>query len=85
MTKDNSLLSSVVLFSLSFICFEADVTWLDEIAEGLKNVMSAINKTILKFMNKVNIQNEQPFAESKIVKSLQNILRQITYTLGFIA
>jgi hypothetical protein len=49
--RDNSLLSSVTLFALAFSSFEVDITWLDEITEGLKHIMNAINKIIVGLHN----------------------------------
>jgi hypothetical protein len=49
--RDNSLLSSVTLFALAFSSFEVDITWLDEISEGLKHIMIAINKIIVGLHN----------------------------------
>ena len=50
-SRDNSLLSTVTLFALSFSSFEVDITWLDEISEGLKNVMIATNKIVVNLLN----------------------------------
>jgi hypothetical protein len=49
--RDNSLLSSVTLFALAFSSFEVEITWLDEISEGLKHIMNAINKIIVGLHN----------------------------------
>jgi hypothetical protein len=49
--RDNSLLSSVTLFALAFSSFEVEITWLDEISEGLKHIMIAINKIIVGLHN----------------------------------
>jgi hypothetical protein len=49
--RDNSLLSSVTLFALAFSSFKVDITWLDEISEGLKHIMNAINKIIVGLHN----------------------------------
>jgi hypothetical protein len=49
--RDNSLLSSVTLFALAFSSYEVDITWLDEISEGLKHIMIAINKIIVGLHN----------------------------------
>ena len=46
-SRESSILRSSMLFSLFFTSFEVDVTWLDEIAEGLKQVLTAINAAVL--------------------------------------
>jgi len=40
-----------MLFSLFFASFEVDITWLDEIAEGLKHMTTALNNSILNLKN----------------------------------
>lgn len=42
-SRDSSILRTSMLFSLFFTSFEVDVTWLDEIAEGLKHILTAVN------------------------------------------
>ena len=36
-----------MMFCLFFTTYNVDVTWLDEIAEGLKNATTAINSALL--------------------------------------
>lgn len=45
--RDASLLKTCMMFSLFFTTYNVDVTWLDEIAEGLKNATNAINQALL--------------------------------------
>lgn len=49
----NSILRSGMFFSLFFSSFESDITWLDEIAEGLKHMTTVLNNSLL---NLINIQ-----------------------------
>ena len=63
-----------------------DVTWLDEIAEGLKHTTTSLNNAIL------NLQSIQLAAnpdfnvdDNKFVIYLQKVLRQISYTIGWVA
>jgi hypothetical protein len=46
-SNESSILRSTILFSLFFSSFEVDVTWLDEIAEGLKHTTTSLNNAIL--------------------------------------
>jgi len=46
-SRDASLLRSIMFFSLTFCSFQVEVTWVDEISEGLKQATSAINSTLL--------------------------------------
>lgn len=38
LSDQNCLLRSIKKFSLMFCTYNVDITWLDEIAEGIKNV-----------------------------------------------
>ena len=85
-SKESSILRSAALFSLFFCSFEVDVTWLDEIAEGLKHTTTSLNNAIL------NLQSIQLAAnpdfnvdDNKFVIYLQKVLRQISYTIGWVA
>lgn len=69
-SRDNSLLSTVTLFALSFASFEVDYSWLDEITEGLKHVMIAIDKIVVNLLNQVRADGSQIFAEGELVKQL---------------
>ena len=40
-----------MFFSLFFTCYNVDVPWLDEIAEGLKNLTRSLNGVILNLMS----------------------------------
>ena len=51
MSRDASLLRSCLFMSLAFTCYEVEVTWLNEMAEALKNVCSAINAVLLAAQN----------------------------------
>ena len=75
-----------MLFSLFFASFEVDVTWLDEIAEGLKHVLTAVNATLLNIKS-IRLE-ESPLHtldDDGFVIYLQNVLRQISYTTGWVA
>jgi hypothetical protein len=47
-SRDNSIMQSVNFFTISFTSFHSDATWLDEIAEGVKNVMRSLNTVIIR-------------------------------------
>jgi hypothetical protein len=61
------------------------VTWLDEIAEGLKKVMSAINRVIVNLIGVSNADGTSLFLESKAVEYFQSVLRSISHTFGIVA
>ena len=46
-SRDASILCSCMLFCLFFTSYKVDVKWLSEIAEGLKNVTTSLNKVVL--------------------------------------
>ena len=50
-SKETSILRSTILFSLFLSSFEVNVTWLDEIAEGLKHTTTSLNSAILNLLN----------------------------------
>ena len=80
------MLRSALLFNLTFCCLDVDITWLDEIAEGLKNVTSAVNGAILNFKRvRLEANPDLDMNGDSLVKFLQSALRQLTYTLGFVA
>ena len=75
-----------MLFSLFFASFEVDVTWLDEIAEGLKHVLTAVNATLLNIKSiRLEASPLHTLEGSGFVIYLQNVLRQISYTTGWVA
>lgn len=74
-SRDASILRSSMLFCLTFASFEVDVTWLDEIAEGLKHITTAINSAIFSF--NINLESK-PFVEleeNQFVIYLKSVLR----------
>lgn len=75
-----------MLFSLFFASFEVDITWLDEIAEGLKHMTTALNNSILNLKN-IQLDSNPDFSldDNKFVVFLQKVLRQISYTIGWVA
>lgn len=85
-SRDASMLRTASLFCLAFVSIDVDVTWLDEIAEGLKLVLTAINSALLS-MKRVHVDQAPGLDMSKnsFVVFLENVLRQVTYTLGFVA
>ena len=85
-SRDASILRSSMLFSLFFASFEVDVTWLDEIAEGLKNVLAAVNATLLNIKGiRLDSSPLHSLEDNGFVVYLQNVLRQISYTTGWVA
>ena len=80
------MMRSVSLFSLVFPSINVDVTWLDEIAEGLRNVLTALNGAILTLKRLyITEKDDLQMQENPLVIFLQNALRQISYTLGHVA
>ena len=85
-SRDASILRSSMLFSLFFASFEVDVTWLDEIAEGLKHVLTAVNATLLNIKGiRLDSSPLHSLDENGLVIYMQNVLRQISYTTGWVA
>ena len=75
-----------MLFGLFFASFEVDVTWLDEIAEGLKHVLTAVNATLLNIKSiRLEASPLHTLDDNGFVIYLQNVLRQISYTTGWVA
>lgn len=76
-----------MFFSLFFTCYNVDVTWLDEIAEGLKNLTRSLNGVILNLMS--IIWEKDPGAvkmkNDKLVIYLRCVLRQVSYSIGWVA
>lgn len=84
--RDASLLRSIMLFSLTFSSFEVEVTWLDEIAEGLKHTTSAINSALLNLKRLCQqIAPDLISSSDGLIVYLQNVLRQVCYTIGKVA
>ena len=84
--RDASLLRSIMLFSLTFCSFEVEVIWLDEIAEGLKHTTSAINSALLNLKRLCQqIAPDLLSSSDGLIAYLQNVLRQVCYTIGKIA
>ena len=75
-----------MLFSLFFTAFEVDVTWLDEIAEGLRHATAAINNALLS-VKSIRLESDPMLTldDDELVVYLQNVLRQISYTIGWVA
>jgi len=85
-SREASMLRSALLFNLTFCCLDVDITWLDEIAEGLKSVTSAVNGALLNFKRvRLEANPDLDMNGDSLVKFLQSALRQLTYTLGFVA
>lgn len=74
-SRDASILRSSMLFCLTFASFETDVTWLDEIAEGLKHVTIAINSAIFSFNKHLESKPFVEVEENKFVIYLKSVLR----------
>ena len=65
-----------MLFCLTFTSFSVDVTWLDEIAEGLKHVTTAVNGAILNIKGKRLESNPEHSLEGdNFVVYLESVLR----------
>ena len=43
-SDENCILRSILQFCLMFCTFKVDITWLDEIAEGIKNAATALSE-----------------------------------------
>ena len=85
-SRDASILRSSMFFSLFFTSFDVEVTWLDEIAEGLKHVLTALNSTLLNIKGiRLEASPLHSLDDNAFVIYLQNVLRQISYTTGWVA
>lgn len=75
-----------MLFCLFFTTFEVDVTWLDEIAEGLRHATAAINNALLS-VKSIRLESNPMLTldDDELVVYLQNVLRQISYTIGWVS
>lgn len=75
-SRETSILRTVMLFSLTFSAIEVDVTWLDEISEGLKLAMTAINDAILSLKRLYITETEDlKMSENDFTIYLQNSMR----------
>ena len=75
-----------MFFCLFFTSYKVEVTWLDEIAEGLKNVTTSLNNAILSIKGIViNNDPSVTLEDNDCVQYLQKVLRQICYTIGWVA
>jgi hypothetical protein len=85
-SRDAAILRSIMLFCLFFTSFEVDVTWLDEIAEGLKHATTAINNALLSVQS-IRLESKPTFTmdNDELVIYLQNVIRQISYTIGWVS
>ena len=79
-------MSSITIFCLGFTAVKVDVTWLDEIAEGLKLVLSALNSAIIALQRlRVSETEYLHMDENTLTVYFKNAMRQMTYTLGYVA
>ena len=62
------------------------MTWLDEIAEGLKHATTAINNALLSVQS-IRLESKPTFTmdNDELVIYLQNVIRQISYTIGWVS
>ena len=74
-SRDNSIMQSVNFMTISFSSFHSDVTWLDEIAEGVKNVMRSLNTVIIRLQGVKDSHGKHPLEGSSIEDYLQSLLR----------
>ena len=84
-SNENHVLRSILKYCLMFNNFEVDITWLDEIAEGIKNVATVLS-------NYQTIHQNMPPKVKKIFKGndaftklITDSMRQIMYTIGRIS
>ena len=85
-SRDVSIMRNVQLFCLFFVSFNAEIVWLDEIAQGLKFVLAAINSAVLS-LKRLSLDQvpDLDMSKNNFVVYLENVLRQMSYTLGFVA
>ena len=62
------------------------MTWLDEIAEGLRHATAAINNALLS-VKSIRLESDPMLTldDDDLVVYLQHVLRQISYTIGWVA
>ena len=85
-SRDTSILRTSMFFSLFFASFEVEVTWLDEIAEGLKHMTTSLNNAILNLKGiQLDSNPELTTDDNSFVVYLSKVLRQISYTIGWVA
>ena len=79
-------LSRVVLFmTLSVCAYTPKVTWLDEVAEALKNCMTSLNHYISLSHNfPVKVHNEM-IENNKLLPYIRMMLKYVNYAIGNIA
>ena len=67
-----------------FCTYNVDITWLDEIAEGIKNVATQLSNFTI-FTQNLPVKIKKSFRlQDPASKFLCESLRQITYTIGVI-
>lgn len=81
---ENSLSRVTLFMNLSMVSFESKVTWLDEIAEALKNCANAMNHFISMSHNfPVSRQSADDFLKKNtLLPKVITMLRQVCYGLG---
>ena len=83
-SDENCLLRSIKKFCLMFCTYNVDITWLDEIAEGIKNVATQLSNFTI-FTQNLPVKIKKSFRlQDPVTKFLSESLRQITYTIGVI-
>ena len=84
LSDENCLLRSIKKFCLMFCTYNVDITWLDEIAEGIKNVATLLSDFTV-FSQNLPAKTKKSFRlQDPTTKFLNESLRQITYTVGVI-
>ena len=92
--SDKSILRICLMFSMMMTAHKPDVTWLDEIAEALRNCVDGLNTYKIMRKNwpvKVDIKiirrvNETEFKDiDKINKLVDECMRSFNYSIGIIS
>ena len=84
-SADNSIYKNVQRFSQIFSFIKIEVSWLDEVAEALKNTLTAFNSYIIFTKNlQPDLYEKITAIKSKLTKLIMEQMRQTCYTIGVI-
>ena len=83
--QEHSLLRVILMFSLMVCAHKADVTWLDEIAEALRNCAEALDFYIIMTQN-IPFSGLKKIGESDtFIKVIDQSQRAVCYAIGHVS
>lgn len=82
---ENSLPRIALMFSLMMSAHKPEVTWLDEIAEALKNCAEGLNSYLLMYSNLPYKKQISMMKVDSYRKVVEESLRFVSYSIGQIA